>query len=445
MKFREMNLSKSLMRAVEAMGFDEATTIQERTFPVAMSGRDVLGIAQTGTGKTLGYLLPCLNQWKYTKENSPQILVLVPTRELVVQVLEVAQKLCEGTNAKCVGVFGGVGMVPQAAAVQAGADVLIGTPGRLLDLALDGHISLRTVKKLVVDEVDEMLEQGFRTQLGRVFDLLPKKRQNLMFSATMTDEIEQLVDEYFNGPAKIEAAPTGTPLQNIEQRQYPVPNFNTKLNLLRSLLANREEMTRVLVFVGSIALADKVYEEVADDFGEEIDYIHSARTQSQRFRAVRNFSAGQIRILIATDVVARGIDISDVSHVINFDLPDEPEQYIHRIGRTGRADKNGRALTFVSPLEAEKMHEIGAMMNLVPETLAMPDDVVVSQRLTNFELPTYKMRNTLVETDATPGGAFHEKLEKNKKVNVRVSHAEQMRKKYGKPITKSPNKKKKRK
>lgn len=439
-----MNLTKQLRRALEGMGFSEPTTIQERTFPVAMSGRDVLGIAQTGTGKTLGYLLPCLNQWKYTKENSPQILVLVPTRELVVQVLEVAQRLTEGTNAKCVGVFGGVGMQPQAAAVQAGADVLIGTPGRLLDLALDGHVSLRTVKKLVVDEVDEMLEQGFRTQLGRVFDLLPKKRQNLMFSATMTDDIEQLVEDYFNGPAKIEAAPTGTPLQNIEQKQYDVPNFNTKLNLLRYLLSDAPTMSRVLVFVGSIALADKVYDSIEGDFGDEIDYIHSARTQSQRFRAVRSFAEGKIRILIATDVVARGIDISDVSHVINFDLPDEPEQYIHRIGRTGRADQQGEAITFVSPLEAEKMREIEALMSYEPEHLAMPEDVEVSARLTDFELPTYRMRNTLVETDATPGSAFHEKLEKNKKVNVRVSHAELMRRKYGKPISKSPNKKKKR-
>ncbi len=410
-----------------------------------MSGRDVLGIAQTGTGKTLGYLLPCINQWKFTSEHSPQILVLVPTRELVVQVLDVARQLTEGTSAMCVGVFGGVGMVPQAEAVRAGADILIGTPGRLLDLVLDGHVSLRTVKKLVVDEVDEMLEQGFRTQLGRVFDLLPKKRQNLMFSATMTDDIEQLVADYFNGPEKIEAAPTGTPLRNIEQTQYEVPNFNTKLNLLRLLLSDRENMQRALVFVGSIALADKVFEEVEADFGDEIDYIHSARTQSQRFRAVRNFSQGELRILIATDVVARGIDISDVSHVINFDLPDEPEQYIHRIGRTGRADRNGRSIAFVTPMETEKMQEIEALMNMKPTVLELPEGLEISTRLTDFEQPTYKMRNTLVETDATPGGAFHEKLEKNKKVNVRVSHAELMRKKYGKPITKSPNKKKKRK
>ncbi|MBP5365121.1 MAG: DEAD/DEAH box helicase [Bacteroidales bacterium] len=442
MKFEEMKISKALSRALAAMHLVEPTVIQQRAFPAVMSGRDVLGIAQTGTGKTIGYLLPCLNQWKFTAGNPPQILVLVPTRELVVQVVEVARQLAEGTSVKCVGVFGGVGMVPQAEAVRAGADVLVGTPGRLLDLILDGHVSLRTVKKLVVDEVDEMLDQGFRTQLGRLFDLLPRKRQNLLFSATMTAEIESLIDTYFNSPVKIEAAPTGTPLENIRQYKFEVPNFNTKINLLRLILTDETVFTRVLVFVGSIALADKVFELVAPAFDNQIDYIHSKRTQSQRFGAVRNFAEGKLRILIATDVVARGIDVADVSHVINFDLPDEPEQYIHRIGRTGRADKEGVSFAFCSPLEQEKLAEIEALMGKEITTVGLPAELEISDRLTDFELPTYRMRNTLVETDATPGGAFHEKSEKNKKVNVRVSHAELMRRKYGKPITKGGNKKK---
>lgn len=442
MKFSELNITKPLKRAIEAMNLTEPTVIQEKAFPVIMSGRDVLGIAQTGTGKTIGYLLPCINMWKFNAGNPPQILILVPTRELVVQVVEVAQKLSDGTSVKCVGVFGGVGMQPQAQLVREGADVLVGTPGRLLDLVLDGYVSLRTVKKLVVDEVDEMLEQGFRTQLGRVFDLLPKKRQNLLFSATMTDEIESLLGEFFNNPERIEAAPMGTPLENIEQFKFKVPNFNTKLNLLRYMLNDCDAMSRVLVFVGSIALADKVFESIESDYTDEIDYIHSKRTQSQRFRAVRSFAEGKLRILIATDVVARGIDVANVSHVINFDLPDEPEQYIHRIGRTGRADKSGVSFAFCSPLENEKMDEIENLMNSEVREVALPDDLAISNSLTEFELPTYRMRNTLVETAATPGSAFHEKSEKNKKVNVRVSHAELMRRKYGKPITKGGNKKK---
>ena len=433
MLFEEMNLNKFLKRSVAAMGLTETTLIQQRTFPVAMSGRDVMGIAQTGTGKTIAYLLPCLNQWRFIAGNPPQILIVVPTRELVVQVCEVAQRIADGTSIKCVGVFGGVGVVPQAEAVAQGADVLVGTPGRLLDMVLDGHVSLRNVRKLVVDEVDEMLEQGFRTQMGRLFDLLPQKRQNLLFSATLTKGIETLVDIYFNNPERIEAAPMGTPLENINQHLIHVPNFNTKINLLKYLL-HQPDLTRVLVFVSSIALADKVYGLIADDFAKnEVDYIHSKRTQSQRFRAVRGFGEGQMRVLIATDVVARGIDVSNVSHVINFDLPIEPEQYIHRIGRTGRADKKGISIAFCSPLEADKLAEIETLMsNTSIPVSEIPSEVEISTVLTDMEMPTYKMRNTLVETDAKPGKAFHEKSEKNRKTNHKVSHETLMRKKYGK-------------
>lgn len=433
MLFEDINLNKFLKRSISAMGLTEPTLIQQRTFPVVMSGRDVMGIAQTGTGKTIAYLLPCMNQWRFQQGNPPQILVVVPTRELVVQVCDVAKKIADGTSIKCVGVFGGMGMVPQAEAVAEGADVLVGTPGRLLDLVLDGHVSLKNVKKLIVDEVDEMLEQGFRTQMGRLFDLLPKKRQNLLFSATLTKGIESLVETYFNNPERIEAAPMGTPLENIEQHLIHVPNFNTKINLLRHLL-HQPDMTRVLVFVSSIALADKVYELIATDFTEdEIDYIHSKRTQSQRFRSVRGFGDGQMRILVATDVVARGIDVSNVSHVINFDLPIEPEQYIHRIGRTGRADKKGISIAFCSPLEEDKLHEIESLMsNTQIPVDPMPEEIEISTILTDFELPTYKMRNSFVTTDAKPGSAFHEKSEKNRKTNHKVSHETLMRKKYGK-------------
>ncbi len=447
MRFEDMNLSSSLRKAVADMGFTEATTIQRVAFPVIMSGRDVLGIAQTGTGKTLAYLLGAMNTWKYMPQNPPQIIVLVPTRELVVQVVEVAKQLASRTNMKCVGVFGGVGMVPQAQAVSEGADVLVGTPGRLLDLILDGYVNLRNVKKLVVDEVDEMLEQGFRTQLGRIFDLLPKKRQNLLFSATMTPDIESLMQTYFTAPLKVEAAPTGTPLAEIEQGVFRVPNFNTKLNLLRVLLSDKQTMSRVMVFVGSMALADKVYESIEQDFEGEIDYIHSKRTQSQRFSAVRGFADGDFRILIATDVVARGIDVSGVSHVINFDLPLEAEQYMHRIGRTGRAGEKGIAWTLCSDVETTLMSNIEALMGIEVEEKELPEKVEISTVLTAFEMPTYRMKNILIEIDATPGGAFHERAEKNKKVNKRIHHADLMRQKYGKPKTRGDkrqnNKKKK--
>lgn len=433
MTFSDLNINKPLQRALADCGFETPTLIQERVYPAALSGRDILGIAQTGTGKTLGYLLPCLNQWKFSKDKQPQIVILVPTRELVVQVVEVVEKLTAHMNFVCCGVFGGVGMQPQAAMIAAGTDMIVGTPGRLLDLALNGYLALRNVRRLVIDEVDEMLDQGFRTQLGRVFDILPKRRQNLMFSATLTDEIESLMDVYFDNPLKIEAAPTGTPLENIDQKFYEVPNFNTKINLLRQLLHTDATMEKVLVFVGSMALADKVFEQIAPDFAETADYVHSKRTQHQRFETVRNFHEGNLRILIATDLVARGIDVSNVSHVINFDLPGEPEQYMHRIGRTGRADRHGVAYTFCSPYEADKRGEIERLMNRQVENLPLPDGLEISEVLSDFEQPVFKMKNVLIKTAAVPGKAFHERSEKNRKENVRTKFSATRLKKFSRP------------
>ncbi len=362
-----------------------------------------------------------------------------------------------------VGVFGGAGIQPQAARIREGADVVVGTPGRILDIALHGLLRFGGVRRLILDEVDEMLEQGFRTQIGRVLDLLPKKRQNLMFSATMTDEIEALADTFFNGPLKIEAAPMGTPLENIHQTVMEVPNFNTKINLLAHLLTTREDMKRTMVFVSTIAMADEVYERLAErlaeaeaDGGEHIsiDYLHSRRTQSQRFGVLRSFRDGETDVLIATDLIARGIDIEGVSHVICFDLPFEPEQYIHRIGRTGRVrlahpeDKNdtsivveeGCALSFCTPMEETALANIEGLMKTTVEREPMPEGVEISDILIEAEMPQIKMRNSLTEIDATPGMAFHERSEKNQKTNHRVSHRTLMKQKYGKPIKRRPKK-----
>lgn len=427
------------------MDITEPTSIQEKSFSTAMSGRDVVGIAQTGTGKTLAYLLPVLSMWKFTKAPDPQIVILLPTRELVTQVYDTVQKLTADANIHTVQFFGGVGMQPQAQAIADGADIVVSTPGRLLDMILNGYMSAKGVKKLVIDEFDEMLQQGFNSQLGRIFDLLPAKRQNLLFSATMSDAISKLVDTYFNGPVLIEAAPPATPLEQISQALYEVPNFHTKINLLNYLLADKEALPRVLVFVSTLQIADKVFELLDESLLEDADYIHSRRTQSQRFRALRGFANKDFRILIATDLVARGIDIAGVSHVINFDLPTDPQQYIHRIGRTGRAGQQGHSITFSAPLEEEKLIEIESLIGSNIPRVELPEEVEVSSIVTSLDVPVYKMKNQLVETDATPGKAFHERIEKNQKVNVRVSHKQKMMEKYGKPITKGGQKKKKRK
>lgn len=457
MTFDELNIKKYFKTNLRELGLKDLTLIQQRAFPAIMSGRDVMGIAQTGTGKTIAYLLPSLNLWKFTPKHEPQIIILVPTRELVLQVEQQAQQLAADSGIMVVGVFGGAGIQPQAARIRQGADVIVGTPGRILDIALQGLLRFGAVRRLILDEVDEMLEQGFSTQISRVLDLLPHKRQNLMFSATMTNEIEQLADTFFNGPLKIEAAPMGTPLDNIHQSVIHVPNFNTKINLLTHLLSTHPDMNRVMVFVSTIALADQVYSLISQRLANtniSIDYLHSRRTQSQRFATLRNFRDGQTNVLIATDLIARGIDIEGVSHVLCFDLPFEPEQYIHRIGRTGRVrlahpdDQNdssiiveeGHALSFCTPTETTALLNIEGLMKTTIPTKPLPAEVEISSILTDAETPQVRMRNALTELDSTPGKAFHERSEKNQKTNHRISHRTLMKQKYGKPIKRRPKK-----
>jgi ATP-dependent RNA helicase RhlE len=431
--FADLNLSTPLFNALNDQGITHPTPIQERTFSAMMAGNDVIGIAQTGTGKTIAYLLPCLRLWKFSKDKLPQTLILVPTRELVVQVVEEINKLTAYMNVVSVGVYGGANIRTQKDAIYKGLDILVATPGRLLDLALDGTLKTKTIKRLVIDEVDEMLSLGFRPQLERIFDILPPKRQNLMFSATLSDEVDTLISTYFKTPQRIEAAPTGSPLENISQVAYQVPNHNTKLNLLNHILG-LEEMERVLLFAGSRKLADKLYEHLESEFPGEAGVIHSNKAQNTRFRAVENFAEGKQRILIATDILSRGIDITGVSHVINFDVPDVLENYIHRIGRTGRAEVKGDSITFIREKDAEMISQIEQYMNMEIPRKPLPDEVEISEVLIGDELERVHMPGSKVKIKKIESGhAFHEKKEKNKKVNVRKTRAQQMREKYNKP------------
>lgn len=443
MQFTDLNINSPLLNALADLGLTQTTTIQEKAYPVIMSGRDVVGIAQTGTGKTIAYLLPCLRQWKFTKEKSPQILIVVPTRELVLQVVEQVVKLTAYMHVRVLGVYGGVNMIRQTPLLVAGVDVLVATPGRLLDFALNGTLKLKSIKRFVIDEVDEMLNLGFRPQLIRVIDLLPTKRQNLMFSATISEELKDLVHDFFVEPLEIEAAPTGTPLENIKQIGFKVANFHTKVNLLEYLLNNNPEFSKVLVFTATKKLADALFEELAPKFTDQIGVIHSNKSQNNRFEALRTFKENITRVLIATDIVARGLDISDVSHVVNFDVPEVPENYMHRIGRTGRADKNGVSITFITKADTEIRGNIESLMNRKIPMVSLPGDVEVSKVLTEDELPQVKMKNTLVSIPKKEegGAAFHDKKDKNKKVNMKVRRAESMKIKYKKPKTRGMKKK----
>lgn len=442
MTFEDLNLNPALLNALNDMGYTNPTTIQRKAFPVIMSGRDVCGIAQTGTGKTFAYLLPCLRLLKFSKERTPQLLIMVPTRELVVQVVEQVKLLTAYMTLEVAGVYGGVNMKPQRTLVAAGADIIVATPGRLLDLAYEGTLKMKTIKKLVIDEMDEMLNLGFRTQLNNILDMLPAKRQNLLFSATITEEVETLMQTFFNDPERIEAAPTGTPLENINQSGYKVPNFYTKVNLLKHLLDNNADMSKVLVFVASKKLADKVYEELQESYADTMGVIHSNKEQNHRFNTVKQFHDGNYRFIIATDIVARGLDIAEVTHVINFDMPDVPENYIHRIGRTGRADKKGVAIAFITEKEEKARAAIEALMKYEIPLMPLPEGLEISDVLTEDEKPKIFMKTDVLKPlkREAGGAAFHEKSAKNRKVNVKVSRADKMKEKYGKPISKGKKK-----
>jgi ATP-dependent RNA helicase RhlE len=443
MLFTDLNLNTPLQNVLNDLGFTVPTTIQHKVFPVVMSGRDVCGIAQTGTGKTFAYLLPLLRLWKFSKEKVPTILVLVPTRELVAQVVQTVKDLTPYMSVDVVGVYGGVNIKTQMAELANGVDVVVATPGRLYDLMLNGAFKTRAVKKLVVDEVDEMLNLGFRTQLKNILDLLPPKRQNLLFSATITEEVETLIDTYFNDPERVEAAPTGTPLENIVQTGYEVPNFYTKVNLLHLLLTEDESMTKVLVFAATKKLADDLYEQLEAKFPGTAGVIHSNKEQNHRFNTVEQFKNGTYRFIIATDIVARGIDVAEVTHVINFDTPEVPENYMHRIGRTGRADKKGIAITFITEKEKPLLAAIETLMNYQVPVTPLPENLGISDVLTEDEMPKVYMKTIQLKVPSREGrgAAFHEKSAKNSKVNFIVRKKDRMMAKYGKPKTRGQKKK----
>ena len=421
MTFDELNLNKALVSALDDLGYINPTPIQEKAYPVIMSGKDVVAIAQTGTGKTFAYLLPLLRQLKYSEQKHPRILIVVPTRELVLQIVREIEKLSTYMNIRFQGVYGGTNINTQKQLVYNGLDILVATPGRLVDLALTGLLRLKDIQKLVIDEVDQMLSLGFRQQLISFLDTLPNKRQNLMFSATITEDVEKVITKYFYEPFKIEIAAHGTPLDKIIQRAYHVPNFNTKVNLLEYLLFNDAELSKVLVFVENKKLADRVYELLEKKLTDQVGVIHSSLSQNNRISALKYFHEGRTRVLIATDIIARGLDISDVTHVINFDTSRLPEDYIHRIGRTGRANKAGVAISFINEAEQAYQVEIENMMNKEIPMEDFPDEVQISKVYTEEEKPSVidkNIRRIAAIKIPVGQGAFHEKKEKNKKVNL---------------------------
>ncbi|KAA3648539.1 MAG: ATP-dependent helicase [Bacteroidetes bacterium] len=444
MTFQNLAISNPLYNAMEDLGFKNPTPIQERAFPIIRSGKNVIGISQTGTGKTLAFSLPILQDLKYSTQDTPRVLILVPTRELAVQIADQIELYAKYMTVRVLKIYGGTNINSQKKAILSGCDIIVGTPGRLYDLIAHGTLKLKSVSKLVIDEVDVMLDLGFRFQLNNIFELLPSKRQNIMFSATMTKEIKALIQDFFIAPEEISIAISGTPLDNIKQYTYSVKNFYTKVNLLSHLLQDKEEFSKVLIFIDGKRNADRVFEKLEAEFGDELGIIHSNKSQNFRLNTIERFDNDKIRILLSTDIMARGLDLEKISHVICFDVPEYPENYIHRIGRTGRAEHVGKSILLCAEYETEARLMIEKLMDKSIDEIEFPEGVEISKQLTPAERPVdyvYKNQNRNTK-GAESGAAFHEKKDKNKKTNQGGSYRRELAAKYKKPKTRGGKKKK---
>ncbi|MBL6729490.1 MAG: DEAD/DEAH box helicase [Bacteroidia bacterium] len=437
--FQELSIQKSLLNAIADLDFIKPTPIQREAYPKILSGNNVVGIAQTGTGKTLAYSLPILQELNYSKSYKPRVLIIVPTRELVVQVVDQIELYTKYMTVRIAGVFGGVNIKTQQALLSEGTDIIVGTPGRLYDLILNRSLQTQDIKKLVIDEVDIMLDLGFRFQLNNIFELLPEKRQNIMFSATMTDDVQFLIQDNFINPQTITVSVSGTPLDNISQTCYAVPNFYTKVNLLDYLLKDKATFQKVVVFIDSKKNADRLFLELEANYWKELGIIHSNKSQNNRLATIERFNDGQTRILIASDIIARGLDLDDISHVINFDTPKFPENYIHRIGRTGRAKKMGNSILLFTNDEEKNKLAIEKLMDKIIDSKKLPNEVVISKKLILDEQPKVVEKNPHKKSKQPSGPSFHEKKDKNKKqYNLGGGQKIKLKKakKYKKPITK---------
>ncbi|MBU2948875.1 DEAD/DEAH box helicase [Zobellia uliginosa] len=435
--FEDFKIKKQLQKAIVDLGLEEPTPIQQASYSTILGGSDFVGIAQTGTGKTFAYLLPILQDLKYSDQKHPRILILAPTRELVIQIVEQIEILTPYLSVRALGVFGGSNNINnQKRAVAEGVDIIVGTPRRLYDLVLANVLRLKSIKKLVIDEVDVMLDFGYKTQLRNIFEYLPTRRQNILFSATMTTYVDQLMGDFLVNPVKKTISISGTPLENISQEAYAVSNFYTKANLLHYLLEDKEEYSKVLIFVASKVSADRLAETL-ENFETEISVIHSSKEQNHRTKSIEKFESGKSRILIATDVIARGIDIDEISTVISFDTPFYPENYIHRIGRTGRAGKQGRSILLYNEKETELKDAIESLMNYTIPLNELPEAVKISSELTPEEdVKPVDPHAELADEDSTvqKGASFHKKSAKNSKVRNEVkSYERKIKKKYKKP------------
>lgn len=411
--FEDFNLNRQLLSAIADAGFETPTEIQQKCIPLILGGQEVIGIAQTGTGKTAAYVLPLLMKVKYAVDKDPRALILAPTKELTLQIAEHATSLARHTDLRIVSLYGGVGPKTQIESLNRGVDIIIATPGRFMELYLKGELITKQIKTLVLDEADRMMDMGFMPQLRRIFEIIPHKRQNLLFSATFSEKVERLAREFLMFPVKVEITPQATAAKRVGQELYEIPNLKTKINFLERLLEDRDEFNRVLIFTRTKEVADNVFKYLERKEYGPVKVIHSNKGQNTRINAVNDFKDGKLRILVSTDVTARGIDVVKVSHVINFDVPILYEDYVHRIGRTGRAFQEGKAITFATPAE---MYHVAKIEKLIREKIPvkkLPADLTIE------ETPPMEAKDMAREIDfqkrkedPTFKGAFHERKRK---------------------------------
>lgn len=406
----EFKLNKQLLDAVADAGFSAPTEIQQKCIPLISGGQQVIGIAQTGTGKTAAYMLPVLLKLRYAQGTDARALILVPTKELVIQVAEHARAFAKYTDLRVVEIYGGVGPKTQIEKIQSGLDLLIATPGRFMEIYLRSELPVKQIKTLVLDEADKMMDMGFMPQLRKIFEVIPPKRQNILFSATFPEKVERLAQEFLDFSARVEVTPQATVAVEVEQVLYHVPNALTKINFLEYLFTKTDEFNRVMIFTRTKEVANNVSKFLDRKKLGPVRVIHSNKGQNSRINAVNEFKEGKLRILVSTDVASRGIDVTNVSHVINFDVPILYEDYVHRTGRTGRAFQKGKAITLVT--DAEKYH-IDKIEKIIREKIPvkkLPKEIVIEptpkeeaqamareiDRQKRYEDPEFK-------------GAFHEK------------------------------------
>jgi len=408
-QFEDFKLNKQILNAVEEFGYSIPTPIQEKSIPVILGGHDLIGIAQTGTGKTAAYLLPLLYKIKYAKGQFARALILAPSKELTIQIFENLERLSKYCGTRNVCLYGGIGPKSQIEQLEQGVDILVATPGRFLELYRKGALITKEIKLFVLDEADKMMDMGFTPRIREILEKIPRKRQNLLFSATFPEKVQSFADEFLEFPQKIEVTPQSTTAETIDHYYYRVPNFKTKINLLHHLLDDKS-LDKVMIFTRTKDRANNIFKFLERKLQDQIRVIHANKSQNSRINAFNDFREGKVRVLVTTDVSARGLDIYMVSHVINFDIPRAYEEYVHRIGRTGRAEKSGIAISFANEAEEIHVEEIEKVISEKISRRELPGQIEIP-KTDKEEEKQIAMEIDFIKRAKNPEfkGAFHEK------------------------------------